>query len=625
MSPGGSSGGSAGDRSDDRPGDRSGDRQRAAWRGLAALSAFVLGALAANGYRFGVSDHAIHLPFLLRTRDPSFLVGDPAVDALAHHPTLFWELQAPLLSWISIEALYVAIHVASLAALFGGVRALGRALFPGHVGDWVVAVAPALVVIGHVTGAGIVSMDAQVLNRTVSLGPLLYALALGARGAHLRGFAVAGVTFWIHPTTALHAAALLWCVAWVPRTSRARVRAALLGPLAFVTAASPLIVSMVIQQSGGGVPFPGPPAWWDFVRLNMYFHIHPLDAPWGLGPVVLLYGLVCFVIGRRGVPSAARAYLLGVAGCCAAGFLGTSVIRIPQVVFLHLWESLRFLVFIAAVCCAAWAVRAWHGTGGRGTRAAVVLFALALALDLPFFIRSGSYARWVHEVFAIAALVGCGALAWRARAAHPGPCTRPPPWWLGVGSPAAVALLRLALGPGDEQPAFVPLHPGVFQHRFADAPEDVALAAWCREHLPADALVLLPLEWDGLLHFRYGARRAVFVTLKDGPESVFDLRYHQEYRRRVEAACDCRPFELARYGDARGRARMFREFDVIGEGVRAMTGERARRLRREYGVTHIVAAASAAAAELGEILYRDPQYVVVRITMTVRPPGPLRP
>jgi hypothetical protein len=603
-------------------GDPARGRARGWWRvawglELAALAAFLLGALAANGYRFGVSDHAIHLPFLLRTLDPSFLVGDPAVDALAHHPTLFWKLQALLVAWISIEALeaiYVAIHVASLAALYGGVRALGRALFPGDVGPWVVAIAPALVVIGHLTGAGIVSMDAQVLNRTVSLGPLLYALALGARGAHVRGFAVAGVTFWIHPTTALHAAVLLWCVAWVPRASRARVRAAILGPLAFLIAASPLIVQMAIQRSGSGVPFPGPPAWWDFVRLNMYFHIYPLDYPWSIGPVALLYGLVFFVIGRRFVPGAARAYLLGVAVCCAAGFFGAGVIRIPQVVFLHLWESLRFLVFVAAACCAAWVASSWHGTRGPPARTAVVLLALAFALDLPFFIRSGQYALWVYQVFAVAALVVCGALAYLARAARPGPCTRPPPWWLGVGLPAAVALLRLALGPGDENPAFVPLHPGVFQYQFADAPEDVALEAWCREHLPADALVLLPLEWDGFLHFRYGARRAAFVTLKDGPESVFDLGYHQEYRRRVEAACDCRPFELARYGDERGRARMFREFDVIGEGVRNMTGERARRLHREFGVTHIVAAASASAAELGEILYRDHQYVVVRIT-----------
>jgi len=584
---------------------------------LAALGAFLFGALAANGYRFGVSDHAIHLPFLLRTLDPAFLAGDPAVDALAHHPTLFWKLQALLVSWLSVEALeeiYVGIHVASLAALFGGVRALGRALFPGDLGPWVVAVAPALVVIGHQTGAGIVSMDAQVLNRTVSLGPLLYALALGARGAHLRGFAVAGVTFWIHPTTALHAAALLACGAWVPQARRARVRAAVLGPLAFLVAASPLIVQMAIHRSASGVPVPGPPAWWDFVRLNMYFHIYPLDNLWLLGPVALLYGLVFFVIGRRFVPGAARAYLVGVAVCCAAGLLGTSVMRIPQIVFLHLWESLRFLVFIAAVCCAAWAASAWRGAGRRRTRAAVVLFALAVALDLPFLIRTGQYAPWVYQVFAVAALVALGALAALARAARPEPCTRPPPWWLGVGLPAAVALVRLGVGPGDERPAFVPLHPGVFQHRFADAPEDTALEAWCREHLPADALVLLPLEWDGLLHFRYGARRAVFVTLKDGPESVFDLGYHQEYRRRVEAACDCKPFPLARYGDERGRERMFQEFDVIGEGVRTMTGERARRLHRELGVTHIVAAVSVSAAQLGEIVYRDPQYVVVRIT-----------
>jgi hypothetical protein len=37
-------------------------------------------------------------------------------------------------------------------------------------------------------------------------------------------------------------------------------------------------------------------------------------------------------------------------------------------------------------------------------------------------------------------------------------------------------------------------------------------------------------------------------------------------------------------------------------------------LFREFGVTHIVAAASQPLVDLGEIVYRDRQYVVVRIT-----------
>jgi hypothetical protein len=589
---------------------------RAAGRQGVAFGAFLIAVFLTSGYRFGVSDHAVHLPFLLRTLDPSYLVGDPAVDALAHHPTLFWDLQALLTAWISIEDLYLAIHVASLAALYGGARALGRALFPGALGSWAAAITPALVVISHMTLAGIVSMDAQVLNRTVSLGPLLFALALGARGAPLRGFAVAGLTFWIHPTTALHAVALLWCGVWVPRASHRRVRAAILGPLVFGIAASPLIVKMASHHSTAGVPFPGPTAWWDFVRLNMYFHIYPLDMPWIAGPFAALYGLVFFVVGRRFLPGAARAYLLGIAGCCMAGFLGTGLLRIPQAVFLHLWESVRFLVFIAAACCAAWVASQWHGAANRRVRIASVLFALAFAIDLPFLVGLVRHSAWVHHVFTVAALVVCSTLVCVARRPSTAPPARPAPWWLGSGLAAAVALLYLVIGPSDDRPAITSTHPGVLQHRFTDAPEDVALEVWCREHLPGDALVVLPLAWGTgtLIHFRYGARRAVFVTLKDGPESVFDLGYNQEYRRRVEAVCDCQPFELARYGDQVGRARMFMELDLIRDRVQAMTGARARRLSRDFGVTHIVAAASQPLTDLGEIVYRDPAYAVVRIT-----------
>jgi len=593
-----------------------------AWPQLVGAGSFVIASLIVNGYRFGLSDHAVHLPFLLRTRDPGFLVGDPAVDALAHHPTLFWDLQAPLTSWISIEHLYVAIHIASLLALYAGARALGRALFPGDRANWVVALTPALVIISHVTPAGIVSMDAQVLNRTVVLGPLLYALALGARGAHLRGFAVAGLAFCIHPTTALHAVALLWCVGWLPRASHRRVRAAILGPVVFLIAASPLIVKIASHRSTGSVPFPGPPEWWDFVRLNMYFHIYPFEQPWVIGPFAALYGLVFFVVGRRFLPGAARAYLLGIAVCCTAGFLGAGRLRIPQAVFLHLWESLRFLVFIAAPCCAAWVARSWRGPGTRRTRAASVLFALAFAIDLPFLVRWWQPQPLVHHVFTISSLVVCLALAYvahvapdapDANVARTAPHPRPPPWWLGAGLVAAVTLLHRAIGPRDDRPTLTPVHPGVFQPRFADAPEDVALELWCRDHLPTDALVVLPLEWGTFINFRYGARRAAFVTLKDGAESVFALDYNQEYRRRVEAVCDCEPFDLTRYGDQDGRARMLTEFDFIQDRVRKLTSDRAHRLRRDFGVTHIVAAASPQLTDLGEIVYRDPSYVVVRI------------
>lgn len=585
----------------------------AAWRAALALGVFVIAALAANGYRFGVSDQAVHLPFLLRTLDPSYLLGDPAVDALAHHPSLFWELQAPLTSWLSIEQLYLALHVGSLAALYAGARALARALFAGERGLWAAAVIPALVLIAHDTMGGIVTMDAKVLNRTVALGPLLYALALGARGAHLRGFAVAGLAFWIHPTTASHAVVLLWCGVWVPRAGHRRVRAAVLGPLVFLAAASPLIVKLAIGGGAGGVPFPGPPEWWDFVRLNMYFHIYPLDVPWIAGPFAVMYGLAFAVVGRRFVPRAARAYLVGIAACCAAGYLATGPIRVPQAVFLHLWESTRFLVFVAAACCAAWVAAAWHGAGSRRARLAAVLFALAFAIDLPFFVEWWEHAPPVFQAITVSSLVVLGALAWLARGAPAATPPRPPSWWLGSALAGAAAVLQLALGPGDGQPSFTSTHPGVFQHRFADAPEDVALEAWCREHLPTDALVVLPLDWSSLLGFRYGARRAVLVTLKDGAESVFDLDHNREYRRRVEAVCDCEPFELARYGDHVGGVRLFMEFELIRNGVEQMTRARAGRLARDFGVTHLVVHASRPAADLGEVVYRDHRYAVVRI------------
>ena len=206
-----------------------------------------------NGYHFGLQDQSIHLPYLMRAVDPSFLRGDPLVDASTYHPSFFWKFQALCVPYVSVESLYLGIHVLSVAAMLAGTAALAQALLDGKQGQWAAMVAPCLVLLSKPTIAAIRMMDSMVLNRTVVLGPHLFALALAIQRRYLAAFAVVGLAFLVHPTTSLHVAFLIWVAALCDGERR---RDALLGPLLCMAVASPLLLFMLSHRSLSGVPFP---------------------------------------------------------------------------------------------------------------------------------------------------------------------------------------------------------------------------------------------------------------------------------------------------------------------------------------------------------------------------------
>jgi hypothetical protein len=556
-------------------------------RRLGVLAVFVCAWFLINGYSFGIFDHSIHLAFLLRELDPSLLKGDPLIEAAANHPSFFWKLQAPLARVMPVELLYALIHLVSVVLMLAGTASLARALYPGPHAEWVGTLAMLAVLIPQ-THAGIPLLDELVLNRTVSMGPLLFALVLGVQRRYAAAFLLTGAVFLIHPTTAVHAAILLWFAALFDKERR---RAVLTGPLWCMLAASPLLVPMLRHGAAAGVPFPPPEDWVLLTRILVSWHHYPSNwhfSTWLqlLVPVVLL---ALALRARRSRP--VEAYLCGVAFTCVLGVLGTEILHVPTALHLHLLETLRFVPYLAAVCGAAWVLETWPAPGERR------LPGLAPAL---LYLGFATIQLWL----AFAGLLAV--LAWR-------PASREPPrrlgfkWLVGLGVAAVPIVFAYRVIFYGEFTLFIP---NLETHK------GWRLMTWADQNLPKDALVVLPPvfhERDPA--FRYGARRATFTTFKDGAEGSFNLAFIREWRQRMEVLCGCQPFEALATPHERPWFRRVRDVKkALMWGYRAADTERLRALGTRYGATHVVFEAGHGMGLELPLLYSDDEYKLYRLT-----------
>jgi hypothetical protein len=589
----------------------------------AALALFAVAAVLAGGYSFGVADHAIHLVFLRRAMDPGFLPGDLLASAGFAHASLFWDAQAPLARVLDIEVLYAILHAGSLLLMLAGAAALARALFRDEDPVVVGGVAMLLAAVGSQTFAFIPTFDALMLNRTAVLGGELFALALAVRRRFLAAFILTGLLFLLHATTASHAAVLVFVLACADSS---RLRSATLGPLLFLAAASPVLIPAIGTGGAGDRD-----AWWLAVELN--FPLHHFVAwfgpsQWGN----LLVPLVVIAAGARRSPPALL-LVAGVLATCAAGFAAIEWLRVPQAIELHLYESTRFLGYIAFAAAGALAARGLRS--GLPSRIAAIALVAALVgfgtYSTVRFLDHGRPSYWAAAAAVVATALLCGALI-RRRAIGPSSVSpaRSPVWAIAIAAVCVLVALPLGRirGPAASiAPALADAdllgRCGEYRDRGAD-PTDACglpLMRWARDHLPRDAVVVTPpYAAHPMTAFRYAAERSVLVNFKDGGEATFSPRFAREWLDRLVALTGDEA--LLAIGPRTSLALLAR----VGQahaGFERADRSRFLDLRRRYGATHAVLPRYAAAAALDlPVLYQDSAYRLVGIPAAPHDRGP---
>jgi hypothetical protein len=608
-------------------------------RGLFALL-FTATWYLANGYRVGVEDHALLIPLAAREVDPTHLAGDYIVATT--HPTFLWKLLAPAVDLLGLEPAYAAIHALCVFGLGLAIIALTGALF-GRRRDRddrrvatatadpdleaTTAVALALAAPSLLTLAGIQSLDNLLIPRVVSLGPLLYAVALGVRGRFVAAFALAGLVFNLHPTTAAHGAVLvggLWLVARAPGFARALVgrrRETDAGVLrgagelaAFFVAGLPMLAATIV---GGGlhVPFPYTQEWYELATVVFPYH-HFLER---LSPLVWLLGLMPWSVwlSARMAGIGARAtdaLMLTIPAFCALGYLLIEAVRVPQAIALHVFESTRFASYIAPILMARWILAA---TAELRARASLLgLAAGALYVLHVLYLKAASFSL---TIAGIALVLPCLAVV-----GGPLPRTAPSPRRARAVAGGLVAAVVLVSITARKPVTLTVAESTVRDYRDllsfmvpapAEATEREAsgleVMQWAEATLPADAVVAVPPGFiHPLVNLRVVGERAIFATWKDGGEAFFSAAFAATWRARIERVGG----EGVTRSFPPGPISFRRWIDRTNEAIDNFNHQPApefRALARDYGVTHVIRDARAP-LDLPEI-YSDRAFRAYRI------------
>ncbi len=559
------------------------------------------------GYSFGVDDHAIHLAFIERIRDPGFLPGDPMLAMASKHPSMFFPLMAWLSSAVPIEAVYFGAYLLSTFMMLFGLRMLGRSLWPGAGANWIFLLVLAIAaLIPRAVAGGVNNFDPLFLPRVMSLGPLLIALALCVRGRTLLAFALTGLVFLFHATTAAHTAMLVWVACAF--CGREQLRALGLGPVVFLLAASPVLI-MIVAAGGSDIPTPAPAAWIDAVKLQYPFH--HFDNPFAVvmqalwGTLAVLMAILCSPWKSTGRMLAG--FLVGVWLLFAIGAVGNNLLRSPQTIQLHLFQAGRMLDYLALLSV-VWSVYACF----RRSK----LFGVAALLPALTYIFNSAIVylnditglpadlHFTRASYAVLAIMFAGVLLIIAmRSTKPDdtatPAPRPAPplaVTLGLSTLIVVSTAFVGIKAADSSS-----HWGYDGTRLAGYP----MMRWADAHLPADAVVMIsPYLFEPVASFRYFGRRRIIGSWKDGSEGSFDAAFQMQWAEYMHHV-----FKLPTTVDPRDHPGML---ERLNRDYHRISTDEIAAIARRYGATHVVRE-SGAAPLLFPQLYRDRDYALYRI------------
>lgn len=298
------------------------------------------------GYRVGVGNQSIQIPFLKHFIDPQLYANDPMLrQTLADYPSYFFRLLAPLVAHFDLYSVYFTLHVLTAAATLAAAYALGRAIFNSRATG---AVLVLLMLAGHHRALAGDDLYSVGFTHTFAVFPLaIAAMALLYRGWHLAAFALVGVIFNLHALTAAYLLFmfLAWAVVFYrPRAWPWRLAGML---LLFAALAAPTVREMFQHRQVWG------PEWLDHTRTRSADHSFPstwwTDGATDIPRFVLLLGLAAVSLSFAARRDAQRKTLMIAAATgilFLAGWLFTDLLPISTVVRAQLFRSSRLIVVL---------------------------------------------------------------------------------------------------------------------------------------------------------------------------------------------------------------------------------------------------------------------------------------
>jgi len=587
------------------------------------------------GYRFGVGNQSIQIPFLLHCRDAARFSHDDLISVLPAYPGRVYPLLARLIpSAVSIETTYAVLHfgvsllmLAAAAGVAAGLAGRRRAAY------WMLA----LLAAGHHRGLGESGLYALGFSHTglgIAVGAL--ALLLALRGHPRSAFAVAGLLLHLH---ALHGAFVglmlgFWSLAAAPRLGWRRIGTAWLLGLAGAATALPSL-----WHTAGGFDA----EWVRLLRLRSAHHVFPTEW-WRAGEtrsvrLAALIGFAALAFGLR-PPPRRREFVALLAGPLLLALVGTLFSEVwpsPLVMRMQLFRASVFLVLLLLAqtasgldAAARLARPGLRRVRPRGWAAALALLFSFGTLALPALtawgpiallttavtlLWNGRLSRTAATGAAFAAVVAAMTFV-RLRISIGAPMrdilTTAAGHWppAGPALTAALGLLLLAMLQRSGRRWSVraiglPLSAVIALQ--APTPEDPAspAGAWAdiqqltARLTPPDAVILTPTMPGG---FRIRSGRAVVAEWRDGTLQFFDPAFARRWSARIQRI---RGSDLS--------------LDS-GRDLADQPDEELLAIAREYGATHIVVPANRQPALIP--VARNTHWALYRAEPLPPPPAP---
>ena len=312
------------------------------------------------GYRLGVGNQSIQIPFLKHWVDPALYANDPMVkETLADYPSFFFRLLAVVVARVDLNSAYFWLHVLTAAAVLLAAYGLGKAIFKDRASGIVLAL---LMLAGHhraLAGDDLYSLG---FTHTWAVFPLaIWAMMLLYKERHLAAFALLGIIFNLHALTAGYL--LVMFMAWaIFDYRRPGWKWRLVGMLGvFTLLASPTLLDMMNHRQQFG------PQWLERTRIRSADHSFP-STWWTTGAsdvprFALLLGLSAVSLSFSADRRNQRKTLLlaaGVGFLFLVGYVFSEIWPVATVVRSQLFRSSRLLVVLMLAHLAHSIVSGWR-------------------------------------------------------------------------------------------------------------------------------------------------------------------------------------------------------------------------------------------------------------------------
>jgi hypothetical protein len=583
---------------------------------LSVLFAMAIFLTVWRGYSFGVSDHAVHIPFIKHILDPTLYPNDPMILTAKKYVSYFPSFLS-LLTRIfkDMEVIFFTIHLISVTLFLLVLYRLSLFLFEDRFSAalCLVLMLPRRLVLGK----GAVYL-AGMYPSFVMLPFGLLAVLLFLKGRRVAAFSVLGATANFHMLVSFYAFCMLsFCTIFefleeAYRRREIRWRETLIPISVYLVLASPVLIWSLRSYT------PVTEEWVRLLRIRSSHHSFPFSWSRELFVNYLLL-LSFFGLAFRYRPDA-KTHRRIMLFCCAIAFLCLLGVIFAEwrpvslILRAQLFRSTVYLTIFCILYISNYLRRLWNGSAFHRIAAALTFAAIFFPEYYPLapaVLAMLLILEWREGDRRIGVLLfALGSVVLRIYVRHsqfPGSLTLDPimkllrvifetrPLFLSV----LIMLLSLWVGSLGRRrlklglsslmigfsllylapTAFMRFHP---PDRFKESWRDVQL--WAKRNTPKDALFLTPPYREG---FRIFSERGIVGDWKDGTQQYFDVKYSYEWWRRMQ--------------DLGGR----------GRGYDSLPEERYVEVARKYGASYLVVPAK---RELTlEKVYGNKGYAVYRI------------